>query len=199
MKGLTKSFICWIVLINGLMKLLQLNSLKDLGTNLSVCGIKSSKMLVRKCNYKVKSMSTYKYFWQESTNLLTETLPEQLHYAIPEIEVYLVESVGNSTRIDYGSGHEMSFVIFLYCIFKINFFSMECQSEVGLMVFERYFLIFSTTFTQRLSTAFGYVTDIYIWFVNFSWHIEWSLLALMECGAWMTINLYHLYGEAHNW
>jgi len=154
MKGLTKSFICWIVLINGLMKLLQLNSLKDLGTNLSVCGIKSSKMLVRKCNYKVKSMSTYKYFWQESTNLLTETLPEQLHYAISEIEVYLVESVGNSTRIDYGSGHEMSFVIFLYCLFKINFFSMECQSEVGLMVFERYLhLVRKLQLTYRMEPA----------------------------------------------
>jgi len=96
----------------------------------------------------------YQKLKNESTNLLTETLPEQLHYAIPEIEVYLVESVGNSTRIDYGSGHEMSFVIFLYCLFKINFFSMECQSEVGLMVFERYLhLVRKLQLTYRMEPA----------------------------------------------
>ena len=33
----------------------------------------------------------------------------------------------------------MSFVMFLYCLFKIEFFSMECQADVGLFVFERYF------------------------------------------------------------
>jgi hypothetical protein len=32
---------------------------------------------------------------------LKDVLPEELHYTIPEIEVYLIESVGNSTRIDY--------------------------------------------------------------------------------------------------
>ena len=77
---------------------------------------------------------------KESTNLLMETLPQELHYTIPEIETYLVESVGNSTRIDYGSGHEMSFVMFLYCLFKIGFLSMEDQADVGLSVFEKYLI-----------------------------------------------------------
>ena len=67
-------------------------------------------------------------------------MPEELHYSIPEVEVYLVESAGNSTRIDYGSGHEMSFVMFLYCLFKIGYFSMEDQAATGVVIFDRYFV-----------------------------------------------------------
>lgn len=69
-------------------------------------------------------------------------LPEELHYSIPEIEVYLTESVGNSTRIDYGSGHEMSFVMFLYCLFKIEFLSLDDRAAAGNVIFERYSLNF---------------------------------------------------------
>lgn len=63
-------------------------------------------------------------------------LPEDLHHTIPEIEAYLVESVGNSTRIDYGSGHEMSFVMFMYCLFKIGFLSLDDQAAAGAIIFE---------------------------------------------------------------
>ena len=74
---------------------------------------------------------------QESGNLLAETLPPELHYAIPEVKVYLNESVGNSTRIDYGSGHEMAFIMFLYCLFKIEFLNLNDCCAIGLIVFER--------------------------------------------------------------
>lgn len=65
-------------------------------------------------------------------------LPEELYNTIPEVEAYLVESVGNSTRIDYGSGHEMSFVMFMYCLFKISFLTMEDQAAAGIIIFERF-------------------------------------------------------------
>ena len=68
-------------------------------------------------------------------------LPEELHNTIPEVEAYLIESVGNSTRIDYGSGHEMSFVMFMYCLFKIGFLNMDDQAAAGIIIFERYIWI----------------------------------------------------------
>ena len=37
-----------------------------------------------------------------------------------EIQVYLVDSFGNPTRIDYGTGHEMAFVMFLACLFMVG-------------------------------------------------------------------------------
>ena len=37
-----------------------------------------------------------------------------------EVTVYLIESFGNPTRIDYGTGHEMAFVMFLSCLFMVG-------------------------------------------------------------------------------
>ncbi|VDL99655.1 unnamed protein product [Schistocephalus solidus] len=38
-----------------------------------------------------------------------------------EIATYLTESVGNATRIDYGTGHELAFIAFVLCLFKTKF------------------------------------------------------------------------------
>ena len=39
--------------------------------------------------------------------------------AIPEIKVYWEESFGHYERIDYGTGHELNFIAFLFCMFKL--------------------------------------------------------------------------------
>lgn len=70
--------------------------------------------------------------------LLMEVLPERLHPSITELQVYLVESVGNFTRIDYGTGHEMAFVMLLCCMFKIGAFNEEDALGVAFKIFERY-------------------------------------------------------------
>ncbi|KAK7080396.1 Serine/threonine-protein phosphatase 2A activator [Halocaridina rubra] len=57
---------------------------------------------------------------ENGETLVKEALPEEYHKAVPEIATYLVESVGNSTRIDYGTGHEFAFIMFLTCVFKIG-------------------------------------------------------------------------------
>jgi hypothetical protein len=40
--------------------------------------------------------------------------------AIPEVSVYLQESFGEHSRLDYGTGHELNFVVFLFCLFKLG-------------------------------------------------------------------------------
>jgi serine/threonine-protein phosphatase 2A activator len=43
--------------------------------------------------------------------------------AVSELITYLCESFGNETRVDYGSGHELSFVAFLAGLFKLGLLS----------------------------------------------------------------------------
>lgn len=75
---------------------------------------------------------------QSSTQFLQDTLHPKLHLAIPEVKVYLEESFGDGTRIDYGTGHEMSFIMFLCCLFKINFLLEEDNVAAVFLIFNKY-------------------------------------------------------------
>lgn len=73
-----------------------------------------------------------------TTQLLQEALHSNLHLAIPEIKVYLEESFGNATRIDYGTGHEMAFVMFLCCLYKIGDLKEEDNVVTVFLIFTKY-------------------------------------------------------------
>ncbi|XP_047523301.1 serine/threonine-protein phosphatase 2A activator-like isoform X2 [Pieris napi] len=76
-----------------------------------------------------------------STTYLQEALDPKLHLAIPEIKVYLEESFGNSTRIDYGTGHEMSFIMFLCCLYKISCLQLDDNVSTVFILFNKYLKI----------------------------------------------------------
>ncbi|KAI9869238.1 MAG: Serine/threonine-protein phosphatase 2A activator 1 [Trichoglossum hirsutum] len=70
-------------------------------------------------------------------DLLTECLPGLLAFEHPEpqavqvgdeLRAYLIGSFGSSQRLDYGTGHELSFLAFLACIWMLGGFT---QSEPG--------------------------------------------------------------------
>lgn len=73
-----------------------------------------------------------------TSQMLQEALHPKLHLAIPEIKVYLEESFGNATRIDYGTGHEMAFVMFLCCLYKIGNFKEEDNVATVFLIFNKY-------------------------------------------------------------
>jgi len=70
--------------------------------------------------------------------LVGATLPEHLQDASVEVADYLVYSFGNEVRIDYGTGHELSFVAFLCCYFKLKVLNEEDQVSIILKVFDQY-------------------------------------------------------------
>lgn len=70
--------------------------------------------------------------------LLREALPVEAHPAIVELKIYLTEAFGNSTRIDYGTGHELSFVMFLCCLFKLEVLKEADASAAVLRIFDSY-------------------------------------------------------------
>ncbi|XP_035197203.1 serine/threonine-protein phosphatase 2A activator isoform X2 [Oxyura jamaicensis] len=75
---------------------------------------------------------------QEAENLVAAVIPKHLAGAAPEVAVYLKEAVGNSTRIDYGTGHEAAFAAFLCCLCKIGVLRVDDQMAIVFKVFNRY-------------------------------------------------------------
>ncbi|EGG24990.1 putative phosphotyrosyl phosphatase activator [Cavenderia fasciculata] len=55
-----------------------------------------------------------------------------------ELAIYLINSFGDRTRIDYGSGHELNFICFLLGLTKIGYFDEKDYAALVLRVFVRY-------------------------------------------------------------
>lgn len=80
------------------------------------------------------------YDRQRTEGLLRNLLPESLTASIPLISPYLLGCFGSFGRIDYGSGHELCFAMFLLCLSLLRFFQPTPDEEKALVlrVFERY-------------------------------------------------------------
>jgi len=75
----------------------------------------------------------------EGEQLLTEVVAGTgKEGAVVELLPYLMDSFGNSTRIDYGTGHEMAFVMLLCCLFRMEGLQQTDRAAVGLKVFGSY-------------------------------------------------------------
>lgn len=51
--------------------------------------------------------------------------------AAEELSAYWADSFGNSTRIDYGTGHETTFAALLFCLAKLGALSEGCLQVRG--------------------------------------------------------------------
>ena len=72
---------------------------------------------------------------------LGETLRVGDGSAIEEVSSYLLGGFGSVQRLDYGTGHELSFVAFLGCLWKLGYFKDGAQGgdierEIVLQVIE---------------------------------------------------------------
>lgn len=70
--------------------------------------------------------------------LMFNFLPDNLHSATVEIVPYFVDSFGNSSRIDYGTGHETNFAAWLYCLARLGLLKEEDYQAVVSRVFVKY-------------------------------------------------------------
>jgi serine/threonine-protein phosphatase 2A activator len=58
--------------------------------------------------------------------------------AISEVSTYFLQSFGNRTRIDYGSGHELNFILWLLCLYQLQIVTVADFRPLVLRVFSRY-------------------------------------------------------------
>lgn len=56
----------------------------------------------------------------DTSSLLSPVLPPPLHGAVVELGPYLCDAFGNPHRIDYGTGHELAFLLLLLCLARVG-------------------------------------------------------------------------------
>ncbi|GAA5900560.1 hypothetical protein JCM8208_000535 [Rhodotorula glutinis] len=70
---------------------------------------------------------------------LAPHLSDSLKAAIaPELHFHLLSSFGSPQRLDYGTGHELSFVAYLVCLVRARVFSERDECALVLRVFSEY-------------------------------------------------------------
>ena len=57
-----------------------------------------------------------------------------------ELKTYFLDSFGNQFRLDYGTGHELNYLLFLYILYKVDYYKKEDFPYLVLSVFYRYVL-----------------------------------------------------------
>merc|ERR1740117_1470519 len=66
---------------------------------------------------------------------------EGFELAVPELKLYLTESFGSYERIDYGTGHELNFVVFIFCMCKVGAFTQDDLVCAINCVFQKYMIL----------------------------------------------------------
>ncbi|KAF8066303.1 hypothetical protein HT031_002626 [Scenedesmus sp. PABB004] len=75
---------------------------------------------------------------EAAPGMMATLLPPELSGAAVELLPYWLESFGNSTRIDYGTGHETNFAALLYCLAALGLVGPADRAALVCVVFNRY-------------------------------------------------------------
>ncbi|PVI04701.1 Phosphotyrosyl phosphatase activator [Periconia macrospinosa] len=79
-------------------------------------------------------LSTQLPTWHTTTLPLPSSCPDQ----IDEITTYLAHAFGNRSRIDYGSGHELNFFLYLLCLNRLSLLPPPTFPALALVVLPAY-------------------------------------------------------------
>lgn len=82
--------------------------------------------------------SWYERLQTNAMRFMMSILPEATQGAAKELSSYLIESVGNSTRIDYGTGHELAFNAWMCGLHMVGVVNQDDFPLLVFHVFGRY-------------------------------------------------------------
>lgn len=103
---------------------------------------KEYDFLDRERNNARYGSSAFRDWYSGITNILDELLidilPSDMKSAHLELLPYFLQSFGEQTRLDYGTGHEASFIAFLACLKNIGFFKKSDHASLVTCVFKKY-------------------------------------------------------------
>jgi len=91
--------------------------------------------------------TAFRDWWQKFEDMAREAQEPLLSSglkkrgALDEITPYLLDSFGNATRIDYGTGHELHFVAWLCCLTEMGVFVKADFQALVTDVFNQYILL----------------------------------------------------------
>lgn len=74
----------------------------------------------------------------EANTFLCETIPEDKSGAVAELAPYILDMFGNTTRIDYGTGHELNFALLFCALLKLGVIEVADLKAVVLRGFVEY-------------------------------------------------------------
>ncbi|SMN22126.1 similar to Saccharomyces cerevisiae YPL152W RRD2 Activator of the phosphotyrosyl phosphatase activity of PP2A,peptidyl-prolyl cis/trans-isomerase [Maudiozyma saulgeensis] len=98
---------------------------------------------------KVEFRDFYDDLQKNAVDLISKTYPSLTTAQVNQLSIYLIESWGNKRRIDYGSGHELNFMCFLFGLTQYKIFSLHQDSvNLILVVFIKYLTIMRTLESQ---------------------------------------------------
>lgn len=78
---------------------------------------------------------------EEMPSLWRKVLPSKFHHCIVELVHYLGNSFGSATRLDYGTGHELSFLAVVGAIDMLGLFTEEFQGGDFLLIMNAYYAV----------------------------------------------------------
>ena len=96
------------------------------------------------------------YFYNDNTDDMdTNVIKENFEGFKKEIKYYLLGSFGSRERLDYGTGHELSFIAFLGCFIMINLINRhEFNGNEWLIILSKYYdFVKSLILTYTLEPA----------------------------------------------